>query len=327
MSKGDAKVKSSGKEKPGASSKFSPLKVPIKWDDKLEPVTMTICGMTCEMKHPVLKDPFKRVVLQFSGTNSIAGPVTPSVKTFENMLLARVRAGLLAQEAYESMLEGTRAKQVASMASDLTGSVVTEEIAKAASAQVHMFVRDSDGHLALESRAIKAMIREAFGTENFWRTNQGAKEDFTHNSAMRPVLCKITRNGKPLVDADAIYTHPVNTYVRGMRVASIAECEVVNPPWEIVVVYEVNENAKFPIEKVIEVMKHAPTLGLGALRSFGFGSCILSMASDVMVSDGEYSMTSDKVFNRDTSNDDHDVRSDEAVRAPDEAYEDEAVAS
>lgn len=252
----------------------------VKKDEPGQQVIM--CGHKFTVYPPKIVDPYERMVLDINGLQRIVGPTAPNLDTYIAMLKARVKAKVLAQEVCDKLLDEIRGKQVETMVSDPNGDATDEIITQTVSANVHVFARDGEGVLGLQSYAFRAALRECFSESGFFKSNRGTRERFREGLGVWPLFLRLERNGKPLTEPDGIDSRPIHVWAGGKKSDSIVQFEYVDTPWNIRVMLEARHDSMLKLEDAANVLSLLRTVGLGAQRSMGYGRCEVGGVSEVL---------------------------------------------
>ena len=241
-----------------------------------------MCGVEFHVRPPLIKDPYAKIMMEIEGLSPITGPTAPNLDTYQAMLDARVKKGLLTPEVRDKFLAEVRGKQVERMMSDPNGDASGDIITESVSAAVHVFARDKAGVLGLQSYAFRACLRECFSETGFFKSNRGTRERFALGVGVWPLFLQLERNGVPITEADGIDSHPVHVWSGGRKNDSISQFEFVEPPWSMKIMLAFRHDSILKPQDAISVLSMLPTVGLGAQRSMGFGRCRLRVVSDVV---------------------------------------------
>lgn len=287
-----------------------PPRPPMKFDTRHEGVKLRICGVETVARPPLIEDPYERIMIVVEGLSPIVGPCAPNLNVYMALLEARLKKGLLDQEAYDRITEEVRGKQVERMTSDEKGDSAGQIATEVVKATVNLFARDAEGCLGLQSYSFRAALRECFSRSGFFVENRGTREDFKHGTGVWPLFIRLERGDKPIEAADDIHvkpdvvhskpitqaddihvafrndegkivSQPVHVFAGGKPQHSISQFEVIDPPWRARMMVEARRDAPIKLDDVVRVLGLLPTIAWGAKRSMGYGRCSLVLASRV----------------------------------------------
>lgn len=274
-----------------------PERPPLAFDMRHEGVKLRICGVEAVARPPIIEDPYERIMVVVEGLSPIVGPCAPNLNVYMALLEARLKKGLLDQEAYDRITEEVRGKQVQRMTSDEKGDSAGEIATEVVKATVNLFARDAEGCLGLQSYAFRAALRECFSRSGFFVENRGTREDFKHGTGVWPLFIRLERGDKPIEAADDIHvafrndegkivSQPVHVFAGGKPQHSISQFEVIEPPWRARIMIEARRDAPIKLDDVVRVLGLLPTIAWGAKRSMGYGRCQVVLATPVVRVEG-----------------------------------------
>lgn len=279
-------------------------------------------GYKMTFRPPVMIDPYKRFGVLIEGLSPIVGPCAPDLTAWNALVGKRLKDGKLSVEAHDRLLEEARGKQVQRMESDANGDAAGKIVEEMVKASVNTFARDMENRIVLQSYAFRAATRECLQRSGFFQDNSGSRERFKHGLGIWPLAIPILRDDQPLADIDDIHvehatdsdriaSQPVHVWAQNKMQHSISQFEVIEPPWRMRILIEVQRNLEDDFEgtvaeaetdgqdesvveeakklakkgerkvrmlginpaDIVQALGLLPTIALGAKRSMGYGRC------------------------------------------------------
>lgn len=207
--------------------------------------------------------------------DSITGGTPSDPKIAKGWLATRLggEAGkdALLEQRLKTVIAERAGADPEAMPSDVMDAALEE-----AAVNVDGFKRTTDGHLYVEGRTVKAMIKEnasiGLGSgvvpARLGLTKKGAPSFLAEHVMVVEDVIPITRNGAPLTEPDTIDQHFVHTY-RGNSIGYSEVCSNVEVTFTVVSDLDLTD--LWPV-----VWSLAENNGLGARRSQGSGRFVVT---------------------------------------------------
>ncbi|MFH1609599.1 MAG: hypothetical protein ABID40_03115 [Candidatus Bipolaricaulota bacterium] len=284
-----------------------------------EPMTVSYAGYDWIIQPFKSSDPYEHRLLVLEGLGPIHGGCAPTLDAYLAMLKARVNAGLMTKELYDQVLGARVQKEEQVWKSDERGDATEEVETFEVEQNISTFASGPNGEIGLLAYTLIAATRECLSTSGVFmgrteadkeaakvakeaakeaakaakaegkavakpikesKPKQALRERLNLDIRFNPGLLALYRNGEPLMAPDLIEKRTIHPKGPQGRRSAIKQFEVVNLPWESRVIVSRAVGSNLGWDDLITGWERLPSVGWGAGRSQGAGSCRLKAISD-----------------------------------------------